>query len=129
MTSALERFDGLQRWSAQLNSVQGAASKLDSVTDRIGRIQAPLTSEVADASAVYDSIPDASKMIFDSMPSVTGIATEPVPSWMKGAQGDFIYRWTAKGHHVAFSRTENEEAYCSLLKALAIIARARRNSL
>ena len=45
------------------------------------------------------------------------------------AELDFIYRWTAAGHHVPFSRTENEEAYCALLKALAIIARARRHSI
>jgi hypothetical protein len=106
-TSPLEKFNESQLWSAQLDSVQDAASKLDSVTDRIDRIQTTLTSGMADASAIYDSIPDTtklvagsmpvastiydsipdvSKMILDAVPSVTGMATEPVPSWMKGSQ-------------------------------------------
>ncbi|HET9677181.1 MAG TPA: hypothetical protein VFP21_06730, partial [Solirubrobacterales bacterium] len=43
------------------------------------------------------------------------------------AELDFIYRWTGKGHHVVFSRIENEDAYCALLKALATVARAHRD--
>lgn len=39
---------------------------------------------------------------------------------------DSVFRWSGEGHHVVFSPRETAEAFCRLLKVLAVIARAHQ---
>lgn len=40
------------------------------------------------------------------------------------AELDLVSRWSGKGHHVVFTPGENAEAFCTLLKVVATVARA-----
>jgi hypothetical protein len=44
------------------------------------------------------------------------------------AELDLVARWMGKGHHVVFTKSENEEAFIALLKVLATVAHARRHN-
>jgi hypothetical protein len=41
---------------------------------------------------------------------------------------DYVFRWSAEGHHVVSTPREAAEAYCHLLRVLAAIAQARREA-
>jgi hypothetical protein len=42
------------------------------------------------------------------------------------AELDLVSRWSGEGHHVVFTSRENAEAFCALLKVMAIVSRAHR---
>lgn len=44
------------------------------------------------------------------------------------AELDLVFRWSGEGHHVVFTARENAEAFCALLKIMAIVSRAHRLS-
>lgn len=44
------------------------------------------------------------------------------------AELDFVSRWSGEGHHVVLTPKENAEAFCALLKIMATVACAHRQS-
>jgi hypothetical protein len=42
------------------------------------------------------------------------------------AELDLVSRWSGEGHHMVFTSRENAEAFCALLKVMAIVSRAYR---